>query len=121
MWSVDPMNSLRPQAKNPSQPFVLANGDPTGFCTSSIFPFPSFSDTDPTFIYSLAYHGDFMDAWTPGVLQQAVNNCTASSGVIEECSILHLTNQATNGRCQKVSLTSSLDLQQPQRAHIFSY
>lgn len=42
-----------------------------------------------------------MDGWTPGILQQAVNNCTASDGVINECSILHLYS-SSDGTCQKV-------------------
>lgn len=45
------------------QPFVLSNGDPTGF----------------------GYHGDFVNGWDVNVLQQAVDGCNNDSGVVEEC------------------------------------
>ncbi|KAL7273681.1 hypothetical protein RUND412_003453 [Rhizina undulata] len=46
------------------QPFVFSNGDPTGY----------------------GLHGDFLNGWDVPVLQDAVNNCNASSGTVEECS-----------------------------------
>ncbi|GAA5987967.1 hypothetical protein JCM10908_007292 [Rhodotorula pacifica] len=68
MWSVDPWKDKWDDAKNKSQPFVLSTGDPTG--------------------YSL--HGDFLNGWDIEVLQKAIDECTAESGVIEECKIFEL-------------------------------
>ena len=35
------------------------------------------------------YHGDFIAAWEPGVLQQAINTCTSLSGDQEACEIFN--------------------------------
>ncbi|TKA51175.1 hypothetical protein B0A53_05639 [Rhodotorula sp. CCFEE 5036] len=67
-WSTDPWKNRWKEAKNPSQPFVLSTGDPTG--------------------YSL--HGDFLNGWDGKVLQKAIEECTAESGVIEECPVFDL-------------------------------
>ncbi|KAH9971393.1 hypothetical protein BGW80DRAFT_1322198 [Lactifluus volemus] len=45
--------------------FVLANGDPTGY----------------------GLHADFLNGWDRNVLTRAIQTCTASSGVIEQCSV----------------------------------
>merc|ERR1712093_757637 len=45
------------------QPFVLANGDPTG--------------------YSL--HADFINGWEPETLQQIIDNCDAGSAGMDKC------------------------------------
>ncbi|KAK6585852.1 hypothetical protein PZA11_000909 [Diplocarpon coronariae] len=45
------------------QPFVLANGDPTG--------------------YSL--HADFVNGWDPETLQQIIDNCNAGSSGMDKC------------------------------------
>jgi len=45
--------------------FVLSNGDPTGY----------------------GLHGDFMNGWDRSVLSRAVDQCTAASGVIEDCPV----------------------------------
>ncbi|GAA6010573.1 hypothetical protein JCM10207_007745 [Rhodosporidiobolus poonsookiae] len=68
MWSVDPWNGKRSQAKNPAQPFVTANGDSSGY----------------------GYHGDFQNGWDRQVLQKAVETCTSDSGVIEYCDVFDL-------------------------------
>jgi Domain of unknown function (DUF1996) len=59
-FSVKPFNDL-----NDGGRFVLSNGDPTGY----------------------GLHGDFMDGWDKTVLANAVNQCTAQSGVIEDCPV----------------------------------
>ncbi|TEB23212.1 hypothetical protein FA13DRAFT_1640227 [Coprinellus micaceus] len=52
-WNTPDFDTARPKAMNPSQPFVFANGDPTGY----------------------GYHADFVNGWDRGVLQRAVDNC----------------------------------------------
>ena len=58
--------------------FALANGDPTGF----------------------GYHGDFMQAWDSGVLQEAIDTCTSESGVIDECKVFNLQTEDEQRQCQ---------------------
>ncbi|KWU42437.1 hypothetical protein RHOSPDRAFT_9332, partial [Rhodotorula sp. JG-1b] len=67
-WTTDPWKNRWKEAKITSQPFVLSTGDPTG--------------------YSL--HGDFLNGWDGNVLQKAIEECTAESGVIEECPVFDL-------------------------------
>ncbi|KZT32073.1 WSC-domain-containing protein [Sistotremastrum suecicum HHB10207 ss-3] len=52
-WASNDFDSVRSQAMNPSQPFVYANGDPTGY----------------------SYHADFYNGWDIPTLQKAVDNC----------------------------------------------
>ncbi|POY74300.1 hypothetical protein BMF94_2493 [Rhodotorula taiwanensis] len=68
MYDVNSWKDLWPQAKNTSQPFVLAMGDPTGY----------------------GWHGDFLNAWDHDVLQEAIDTCTSDSGVIQECDVFDL-------------------------------
>ncbi|GAA6026736.1 hypothetical protein JCM8097_005823 [Rhodosporidiobolus ruineniae] len=77
MWSVDPMNKYRMQAANPTQPFVLAMGDASGY----------------------GYHGDFFNGWDRAVLQEAIDTCTSDSGVIEYCTVFDLYD--TGHSCRK--------------------
>ncbi|CAG8025670.1 unnamed protein product [Penicillium nalgiovense] len=58
--------------------FALANGDPTGF----------------------GYHGDFMQAWDSGVLQEAIDTCTSESGVIDECKVFDIQTENEQRQCQ---------------------
>lgn len=58
--------------------FALANGDPTGY----------------------GYHGDFMQAWDDGVLQQAIDTCTNESGMVEDCAIFNLQSEAKQRQCE---------------------
>lgn len=55
--------------------FVLSNGDPTGY----------------------GLHGDFMDGWDKSVLSRAVAQCTALSGVIEDCPVFNNENRFYTG------------------------
>ena len=57
-WNTFAFEPFRGQAMNTTQPFVYANGDPTGY----------------------GLHGDFLNGWDVPTLQQAVNNCTDDSG-----------------------------------------
>lgn len=57
--------------------FALANGDPTGY----------------------GYHGDFMEAWDDGVLQEAVDTCTNASGEVSACGIFDLQSEDTQRQC----------------------
>ncbi|KAI9795784.1 MAG: hypothetical protein M1833_006805 [Piccolia ochrophora] len=45
--------------------FVIANGDPTGY----------------------GYHGDFMNGWDQGTLQQAIANCKSQGGDLGSCGV----------------------------------
>jgi hypothetical protein len=68
MWS---------QAMNPSQPFVWAQGDPTGY----------------------GYHGDFINGWDVNVLQNAVDNCLDDSGDMTKCSYFNFLPNPTSAGC----------------------
>jgi hypothetical protein len=58
--------------------FALSNGDPTGY----------------------GYHGDFMQAWDDGVLQEAIDTCTSETGLVEDCDIFDLQTQTKQQQCQ---------------------
>ena len=64
-------NAFKDQWYDNKQPFVLSNGDPTG--------------------YSL--HGDFINGWDIDILQKAIDTCNSASGVIEECSVFKFFNE----------------------------
>lgn len=57
--------------------FVLANGDPTGF----------------------GYHGDFMEAWDDGFLQQVIETCQPG-GNDYDCPIINLTPEDEMAQCK---------------------
>ncbi|GAA6057272.1 hypothetical protein JCM3770_004527 [Rhodotorula araucariae] len=75
-YAVQDLEPYRQEAANPSQPFVLANGDPTG----------------------QGWHGDFFNGWPQDLLQQAIEVCTDPGGQIEDCPVLDLYNRETEGR-----------------------
>ncbi|KAF9532660.1 hypothetical protein CPB83DRAFT_847146 [Crepidotus variabilis] len=86
-WATGDWDKLRGQAKNPSQPFVYAMGDPTGY----------------------GYHADFMYGWDAGVLQKAVDNCHCNPyGDPTCCAQQGIFDLNTDGHCR---ITKSIDEQ----------
>ncbi|TNY20177.1 hypothetical protein DMC30DRAFT_417220 [Rhodotorula diobovata] len=67
-FAVQDVEPFRSEAMNPSQPFVLAMGDPTGH----------------------GWHGDFFNGWPQDLLQEAIEVCTDEGGQIEDCPVLEL-------------------------------
>ncbi|CAL5871421.1 uncharacterized protein PFLUO_LOCUS5671 [Penicillium psychrofluorescens] len=57
--------------------FTLSNGDPTGF----------------------GYHGDYLQAWDDGVLQEAVRTCTNETGMVSDCDIFDLQDETDQNQC----------------------
>ncbi|CAK5271093.1 unnamed protein product [Mycena citricolor] len=55
-WISQVFEGQRKQAMTPSQPFVFAHGDPTGY----------------------GYHADFFNGWQPNVLQNALDRCNCN-------------------------------------------
>ncbi|KAF7326656.1 Wsc domain [Mycena venus] len=55
-WISQVFDDQRKNAMTPSQPFVFAHGDPTGY----------------------GYHADFFNGWDSGVLQRALNGCNCN-------------------------------------------
>ncbi|KAJ3577887.1 hypothetical protein NPX13_g2680 [Xylaria arbuscula] len=74
-WSVD---EFKDQWYGDQQPFVFSHGDPTGY----------------------GYHGDFINGWDLPTLQKAINECTADSGVIEECGAFTLRSDDDMKACK---------------------
>ncbi|KAH7105021.1 WSC-domain-containing protein [Auriculariales sp. MPI-PUGE-AT-0066] len=59
------------------QPFVLSNGDPTGY----------------------SFHGDFANGWDQAELQKAVDTCTNESGEMKDCHTLKLRTDEEMNNC----------------------
>ncbi|EKV14697.1 hypothetical protein PDIG_31500 [Penicillium digitatum PHI26] len=57
--------------------FSLSNGDPTGY----------------------GYHGDFMQAWEEGVLQQAIEVCTSETGIVNDCPVFDIQSDDEQRQC----------------------
>ncbi|KPV72906.1 uncharacterized protein RHOBADRAFT_55573 [Rhodotorula graminis WP1] len=70
-FAVQDVEPYRNETMNPSQPFVLAMGDPYGF----------------------GWHADFFNGWPQDLLQQAIEVCTDPGGEIEDCPVLELYNR----------------------------
>ncbi|KAG8422665.1 hypothetical protein J3459_010174 [Metarhizium acridum] len=58
--------------------FVVSNGDTTGY----------------------GYHGDFMTGWRPEFLQSAINQCTNSSGRIQDCPLFNVVKEDEATSCK---------------------
>lgn len=55
-WATGDFTDDAGKAKNPTQPFVFSNGDPTGY----------------------GYHADFINGWEPDTLQKVVDECNCN-------------------------------------------
>jgi len=55
-WATGDFTDVAGEAKNPTQPFVFSNGDPTGY----------------------GYHGDFVNGWKPETLKKVVDECNCN-------------------------------------------
>lgn len=55
-WYTQAFDQDRKEARNPDQPFVFANGDPTGY----------------------GFHADFFNGWDAGALQKAIDECNCN-------------------------------------------
>ena len=78
IWNVDAFGGMW---YGDTQPFVWAQGDPTGY----------------------GLHGDFLNGWDVDLLQKAVDSCTDDSGDVEDCAVFQLRPDAVAGECKVVS------------------
>ncbi|KAF6839010.1 wsc domain-containing protein [Colletotrichum plurivorum] len=72
------INDFKDQWYGDEPPFVLSNGDPTGF----------------------GLHGDFLNGWDVDVLQTAILKCTDNSGNIEKCDVFSFFDDETRKGCR---------------------
>lgn len=94
-WASNEFEQMKSHAMNPSQPFVYAYGDPTGY----------------------GYHADFINGWDKGVLQNAVDKCHCNAygdptccveqGIFhmnkgQSCRITKSINEQTTGTLSKL-------------------
>jgi hypothetical protein len=73
-------NSFANKWYGSSQPFVFANGDPTGY----------------------GFHGDFVNGWDVNVLQRVVDECTdpAAQGSLDACAAITQFTGAQQNACR---------------------
>ncbi|KAK1215028.1 hypothetical protein PQX77_022378 [Marasmius sp. AFHP31] len=105
-WGTPDFNNLWGDAMDGDQPFVFANGDPTGY----------------------GYHGDFFNGWDKGVLQKAVDtchcdpngslDCCAQQGVFtlnkdRKCKITKEVDEITTGTLPKLPGSNPVTKQAP--------
>jgi hypothetical protein len=64
-WYSNDFDNFRPQAMNPTQPFVFSHGDPVGY----------------------GYHADFINGWDEGILQNAVDQCNCNPYGDPQCCV----------------------------------
>ncbi|KAL1687196.1 hypothetical protein GGG16DRAFT_62778 [Schizophyllum commune] len=77
-WYTMDWDEIRGQAMNASQPYVLSNGDTTGY----------------------SYHADYIYAWEPDVLQTAIDTCQCMKddfGAYDCCEVFE--KKADGERC----------------------
>ncbi|KAF9882417.1 WSC domain-containing protein [Colletotrichum karsti] len=72
------VNDFKDKWYGDGQPFVLSNGDPTGY----------------------GLHGDFLNGWDIPVLQSAIKTCTDDSGVLEKCGVFQFFDDETRKGCR---------------------
>lgn len=60
------------------QPYVFANGDPTGY----------------------SFHGDFLNGWDVPTLQKLTDTCTDASGVPDKCAAITLYDSTEMNSCK---------------------
>ncbi|KAK1654806.1 WSC domain-containing protein [Colletotrichum phormii] len=72
------VNDFKDKWYGDKQPFVLSNGDPTGY----------------------GLHGDFINGWDVNVLQAAITQCTDNGGSIEKCPVFQFFDDETRRNCQ---------------------
>ncbi|OLN81142.1 WSC domain-containing protein-like protein 6 [Colletotrichum chlorophyti] len=72
------VNEFKDRWYNGKQPFVLSNGDPTGY----------------------GLHGDFINGWDVNVLQAALNTCKDNGGSIEKCGVFQFFDDDTRRGCR---------------------
>ncbi|KAF1983138.1 WSC-domain-containing protein [Aulographum hederae CBS 113979] len=77
-------NSFKDMWYGSSQPFVFAQGDPTGY----------------------GFHGDFLNGWDVPTLQNIVTHCTADSGTLEDC---HYGTRFTNDEQNSCKVDALVD------------
>lgn len=94
-------------------PSLMDDGDcPTGFKVrlvslffETIWNVHAFAGQKGRFVFSTGdpigygYHGDFMNAWDVNVLQQAIDQCTSLSGVVEECRVFDIQSEDEMHQC----------------------
>ncbi|KAH7107425.1 WSC-domain-containing protein [Auriculariales sp. MPI-PUGE-AT-0066] len=81
-WSSDQYNDdLWHEANGQKHPFVLSNGDATGY----------------------GFHGDFSNGWDVDILQKSVDECNNNSGRVEDCPVLELRTDDEMNNCALVS------------------
>ncbi|EAU87499.2 hypothetical protein CC1G_11718 [Coprinopsis cinerea okayama7 len=76
-WDTRPFNHMWPE--DGSQPFVLSQGDPTGY----------------------GHHGDYLFGWEGDSLQRAMDNCFDYFGWPEACEVLTLQTDEEMDQCVK--------------------
>ncbi|TFK22731.1 hypothetical protein FA15DRAFT_504932 [Coprinopsis marcescibilis] len=85
-WDTRPFNSMWP--KDGGQPFVLSQGDPTGY----------------------GQHGDYLFGWEGDSLQRAMDNCLDGFGTPESCRELTVLSDAEINRCvQKTRVDETVE------------